>query len=198
MSYHLPKNIWPHRRMVTTIRQQSFFEWGPFVLGDGKGTRFWEDTWLGETPLSSQYLALYNIVRHKHVRVADVLSNPPLNTGFRRVLRDDRWESWLNLVQRLMTVQQNDEPDCFKWHLTTSGVFSMKSLYADFMNDHTKYLQKYLWKMKVPLKISIFMCFLHKKVILIKDNLLKRSWSPSVHFEIVRKWWNIYLLLHVC
>jgi hypothetical protein len=74
-------------------------------------------------------------------------------------------------------VQLKDEPDRFHWHLTASGVFSVKSLYADFMNDHTKYLQKYFWKMKVPLKIRIFMWFLHKKLILTKDNLLKRSWT---------------------
>jgi hypothetical protein len=41
------------------------------------------------------------------------------------------------------------------------------------MNEHTKYLQKYLWKMKVPLKIRLFMWFLHKKVILTKVNLKK-------------------------
>jgi hypothetical protein len=76
-----------------------------------------------------------------------------------------------------MSVQLTNEPDRFKWRLTTSGVFSVKSLYADFLNDRTKYLQKYLWKMKVPLKIKIFMWFLHRKVILTKDNLLKRSWS---------------------
>jgi hypothetical protein len=76
-----------------------------------------------------------------------------------------------------MSVQLSNEPDRFKWCLMTSGVFSVKSLYADFLNDHTKYLQNYLWKMKVPLKIRIFMWFLHRKVILTKDNLLKRSWS---------------------
>jgi hypothetical protein len=107
--------------------------------------------------------------------VADVLSFTPLNIGFRRVLRDDKWDYWLNLVQRLMSVKLIDEPDHFKWRLTAYGIFSVKSLYADFLNDHTKYLQKYLWKMKVPLKIRIFMWFLHKKVMLTKDNLLKRS-----------------------
>jgi hypothetical protein len=146
-------------------------------LGMGKIFIFWEDAQLGESPLSSQYPALYNIMRHKHVRVADVLSNAPLNIGFRRVLRDGAWESWLNLVQRVMTSQLNDEPDHFIWHLTTPGVFSVKPFYANFVNDHTKYVQKYLWKMKVPLKIGIFMWFLHRKVILTKDNLLKRSWS---------------------
>jgi hypothetical protein len=104
-----------------------------------------------------------------------VLSHAPLNFGFWRVLRDGRWDSWLHLVQRLMSIQLNDESDRFKWNLMASGVLSMKSLYADFMNDHTKYLQKYLWKLKVPLKIRIFMWFLHKKVVLTKDSLLKKE-----------------------
>jgi hypothetical protein len=76
-----------------------------------------------------------------------------------------------------MLINRNEEPDRFTWTLTPSGVFSVKFLYADLMNDHTQYLQKYLWKMKVPLKIRIFMWFLHKKVILTKDNLKKRSWT---------------------
>jgi hypothetical protein len=105
------------------VGRDDFFDRGSFILGDGKYIWFWEDTWLGEAPLSSQYSALYNIVSHKHVRVADVLSNTPLNIGFRRVLREDKWESWLDLVQRLTNVHLTDEPDSFKWRLTTSGVF---------------------------------------------------------------------------
>jgi hypothetical protein len=35
---------------------------------------------------------------------------------------------------------------------------------------------KALWKLKLPLKIKIFMWFLLKGVILTKDNLLKRHW----------------------
>jgi hypothetical protein len=66
--------------------RDEFFECGAFILGDGNDIRFWEDTWLGETPLSSQYPSLYNLVSQKHVRVADVLSSTPLNIGFRRVL----------------------------------------------------------------------------------------------------------------
>jgi hypothetical protein len=104
--------------------RDEFLERGAFILGDRKDIHFWEDTWLGETLLSSQYHALYNLVSHKHVRVADVLSSTRLNIGFRRVLQDDKWDSWLNLVQQLMSVQLTNEPDRFKWRLTTSGFFS--------------------------------------------------------------------------
>ena len=71
-----------------------------------------------------------------------------------------------------MMVNLNDEPDCFMWKLTTSGLFTVKSMYEDLMNDHTTYLRKYLWKMKIPLKIKIFMWFLINKVLLTKDGVM--------------------------
>lgn len=36
-----------------------------------------------------------------------------------------------------------------------------------------------LWKLKVPLKIKIFMWYLIKGVVLTKDNLAKRNWHGS-------------------
>jgi hypothetical protein len=55
-------------------------------VGNGKSTRFWEDTWLGDKPLVQQYPSLYNIIHRKQVLVADVLSHAPLNITFRRNL----------------------------------------------------------------------------------------------------------------
>jgi hypothetical protein len=52
-------------------------------------------------------------------------------------------------------------------------------MYADMLNGHTRYLRKYLWKIKIPLKIKIFMWFLSKKVLLTRDNLAKRNWNGN-------------------
>jgi hypothetical protein len=68
--------------------KDDFFQRGSFVVRDDKKTRFWEDTWLGDTPLATQYPNLYNIARTKHVLVADVLSNMLLNIRFNRTLRE--------------------------------------------------------------------------------------------------------------
>jgi hypothetical protein len=43
------------------------------------------------------------------------------------------------------------------------------------LNDNTVFLRKYIWKMKVPLKIKIFMWFVYQKEILTKDNLKKKE-----------------------
>jgi hypothetical protein len=56
-------------------------------------------------------------------------------------------------------------------------MFTLKSMYVDLLDDDTKYLKTYIWKMKVPLKIEVFMWFLHRKVILTTDNLIKRNWN---------------------
>jgi hypothetical protein len=37
--------------------RDDFSQRGSFIVGDGKGTRFWEDTWLGDSSLSTQYLS---------------------------------------------------------------------------------------------------------------------------------------------
>jgi hypothetical protein len=76
-----------------------------------------------------------------------------------------------------MNVTLQDQTDSFVWNLTTTGLFTVKSMYEDLMNDHTPFLRKYLWKLKIPLKIKIFMWFLNNKVLLTKDNLAKRNWK---------------------
>jgi hypothetical protein len=73
-----------------------------------------------------------------------------------------------------MAVNLNEENDRFVWSLATNGLFTVKyPMYEDLMNDHTPFLRKYLWKVKVSLKIKIFMWFLSNKVLLTKDNLAK-------------------------
>jgi hypothetical protein len=150
---------------------------GSFIIGDGTGTCFWEDVWLGDSPLKNQYTILYNIVRTKNVLVVDVLNQTPLNISFNRLLVGDKWNDWVHLVSRIMIVHLTDEPDSFNWHLTPTGSFSVKSMYVDIMSGHTVFLKKYLWKIKVPLKIIIFLWFLYKKAVLMKDNLAKRGWT---------------------
>ena len=69
--------------------------------------------------------------------------------------------------------------DVFVWRLTSTGFFSVKSMYLDLLNNQSRFPSKYIWKIKVPLKIKIFMWLLHRQVILTKDNLAKRNWNGN-------------------
>jgi len=106
--------------------------------------------------------------------VADVLRSAPLNIGFRRILADNKWIRSLHLVSRRMSVHLSDSEDTFKWNLIDYRCFTVRSMYLDLLNGQTVFL-KYIWKIKVPLKIRIFIWFLHRKEILTKDNLVKRN-----------------------
>uniref|UniRef100_A0A453N948 Reverse transcriptase zinc-binding domain-containing protein n=1 Tax=Aegilops tauschii subsp. strangulata TaxID=200361 RepID=A0A453N948_AEGTS len=52
-------------------------------------------------------------------------------------------------------------------------------MYLDVINSSSIPRSKHVWKVKVPLKIKVFMWFVHKQVILTKDNLAKRNWTGS-------------------
>jgi hypothetical protein len=81
-------------------------------------------------------------VQRKQVSIANVQNHNPLNITFRRTLTENRWILWLQLVQRLTNVQLNDDPNVFVWGLTTSGIFTINSMYLDLIDDDTKFLEK--------------------------------------------------------
>jgi hypothetical protein len=135
---------------------------GSFVIKDGTNTRFWDDTWIGDKPLKDTYPSLYHIVRDKHVTVSRVLSSRPLNISFRRSLVDNNLSHWLQLVARVSNIVLVDNKDYFKWMLTKSGFFTVRSLYLHDIDTHTSFQHRKIWKWKMPLKIKIFLWFLQK------------------------------------
>ena len=84
-----------------------------------------------------------------------------------------RWEAWLHLVRRLMDVQLSQQTYQLRWKLAKNGEFSVKSMYLDIISVMP--CSKHVWKVKVPLKIKVFMWFVHKQVNLTKDNLAKHN-----------------------
>lgn len=152
---------------------------GSFIIKDGTDTRFWEDTWVGDKPLKVRYPNLYNIVRDPHATVSKVMGSSTPNLSFRRSLVDNKLVEWLSLVARISHVQLVDGPDYFKWSLTRSGNFSVRSMYLHLIDAQPPFNHKGIWKIRVPLKIKIFLWFLKRRVVLTKDNLARKNWKGS-------------------
>jgi hypothetical protein len=92
---------------------------------------------------------------------------------------DNNLSHWHQLVARISNVVLVDDKDYFKWRLTKGGFFTVRSLYLHDMDTHLPFQHMKIWKWKIPLKIKIFLWFLHKGVILTKDNLAKKNWKGS-------------------
>jgi hypothetical protein len=155
--------------------KDDFLNMERFHLQDGKKIRFWKDLWIGDIALKVQYPNLFNIVRRKIETVAEVFRLSPLNVSFRRSLVDGNLQSWHNLVMRLTNIQLTNRPDIFKWSLNFSSQFSVNSMYQAFIDTNVVPNNSYLWKIKIPLKIKVFICLLYREAILTKDNLVKRN-----------------------
>ena len=155
--------------------KDQFLRFGSFRCGNGTNIRFWEDTWLGSRAFKDQYPTLYNLARKKQSIVAKVMSTTPLNISFRRAIVGQKLIEWNDLILRLANITLSNEKDCFVWSLHKNCQFSVKSMYTAIMYCNVRIKKRILWDLKIPLKIKVFMWFLHKKVILTKDNLAKRK-----------------------
>jgi hypothetical protein len=131
-------------------------------------------------PLRLQYLNLYNIVRRKDATVANIFSLRPLNISFRRNLVAENLLSWHDLVTRLMDIRLVDRLDTFNWSLNHNGKFSVSSMYQAFLDTNVVPNNSHLWKIKLPLKIRVFLWLLYKEAILTNDNLVKRNWYGNI------------------
>jgi hypothetical protein len=76
------------------------------------------------------YPSLYNITKKKNVTVASVLRIVPLIniTGVHR-------ENLLQLVESLITFEQNDQDDVFVWNNNKNGQFIVQSMYRDMLKE---------------------------------------------------------------
>jgi hypothetical protein len=68
-----------------------------------------------------------------------------------------------------------DVEDSIVWALNKSG-YSVKSLYTKIRSDLVKVPFKFLWNIKIPQKIQIFLWLLTNDKTLSKGNLKKKNW----------------------
>jgi hypothetical protein len=129
-----------------------FFERGRFMVQDGTQTRFWERS----------FPSLYNIARKKNVTVPQVLSMMPFNISFRWAVVGENWIKWLELVWCLLDKRLTRHKDTFVWN--GCKTFSVRAMYNDIMTREGVPFDT-SWKVKVPLKIKIFLWYLRKGVV---------------------------------
>jgi hypothetical protein len=103
----------------------------------------------------------------------------PLNISFRRSLVAENLYSWNHLILRLAHIHLRERAYIFRWPLKYDGKFSISSMYQALLDSNIVPHNNYLWKIKIPLKIKVFLWLLYREAILTKDNLVKRNWHEN-------------------
>jgi hypothetical protein len=89
--------------------------------------------------------------------VAEVFSSSPVNFSWHGDLIGPKLVAWNEMLPRIANIALTQEPDEFCWNLLRSGQFSMKSHYLALIHSDVPNLNRRLCKLKVPLKIKIFL-----------------------------------------
>lgn len=134
---------------------------------------FW-GSWFGTIPLENVFPVLYDINKEQTVTVHHLASNG-WSLSFRRWLSEDIQHDLKILRDSLLKMALGEDVDQPKWNWTKSGIFSVNSMYRK-MHDHLPdKAYKFLWKVKLRLRIKIFLWLILHNAILTKDNLLRRN-----------------------
>lgn len=141
-------------------------------LRNGEKVRFWEDHWLGNTSLAIIYWPLYVINKQQGKTVSEVWDGVNLKLTFRRTVSEQVMNLWWELLSGMDGLLLSDEEDQIIWAYTSSGKYTVQSLYAivNFRGVTPVYISS-VWKLTVP---QFFLWLMSNNRILTRDNLAKR------------------------
>ena len=122
--------------------------------------------------MGTQYPRLFRVVLDKNIPISSVLgSTRPFswNLIFRRNLLDSEIEDLEGLMWSLDGLHLSPSvPDARFWPLSSSGLFSVKSLFlalSQFSRSPQVFPSKFVWNSQVPIKVKSFVWLVaHKKV----------------------------------
>lgn len=133
---------------------------------------------MGDVTFTVKFARLYDLVIQKHVTVAMVLKQGFKSIKYRRTLLGESLLLWQQLDHDCSKVKLSNVCDKLVWRLTPSGVFfSVKSFYNSLRNQSFCFPFRFIWGVRLPLRVKIFLWLVLKGRILTKDNLLHQGWS---------------------
>ncbi|GJT15049.1 hypothetical protein Tco_0873755 [Tanacetum coccineum] len=146
-------------------------------VGNGEHTCFWEDVWLDDLPLMTSFPRLYALENVKQISVASKLRDSSLSSSFRRNPRGGiEEEQLLLLVEKISSVLLSNSSDRWRWTLSSSDTFSVKSarnhiddVLLPSLGSSTR------WVNLVPIKINILAWKVCKDILPTRFNLSLRS-----------------------
>nr|GEW60056.1 RNA-directed DNA polymerase, eukaryota, reverse transcriptase zinc-binding domain protein [Tanacetum cinerariifolium] len=159
-------------------------------IGDGNGTRFWYDKWVGDKSLMESFPRLFALEEDKEVVVVDKFK-AALDVSFRRQVRNGAELQQLEELSTLMdSVTLSSSFDRWVCNLSGDGGFRVSSV-RNFLDNLLlpSYSESTRWSKYVPIKINIFAWRARRDYLPTRANLILRgisletSMCPLCHSE---------------
>ncbi|XP_063941514.1 uncharacterized protein LOC135149664 [Daucus carota subsp. sativus] len=184
------KTVSEHPILKDKISSRSF-KW---KLKNGKSVLFWEDRWFENKILKDVFKRLYHLSNLKDITVHDMVDcwrNSKENSGFDKWTRKLRqWEleeegKLEAIIQSIIFLKGEDE---LLWSENLKS-YLVSSMTLQFSGQSEEVEWSFIWKIKIPHKIKLFlwkvqMNILHTKGFLVSRNILD---PLEAHCPICRK-----------
>lgn len=128
-------------------------------MGNGCRIHFWDDHWLGNRCVKSDFPKLYSPSSEKDLSLSMMIerrrNSGSWNLNFRRHLFAWESEELLRLFTTLNQVEllTSNREDHLKWLACSSSKFSVSSLYNLLMPKNSMLVPKLLWNNVAPPKV---------------------------------------------
>ncbi|GKA30743.1 RNA-directed DNA polymerase, eukaryota [Tanacetum coccineum] len=154
------KSVWCDIiREVEVVKAHGFdlYSYIQKKIGNGENTSFWDDVWIGDTPLKSKFSRLYALEDSKRISVASKMAQENWSGSFRRVPRSGAEQAQMEeLIVLLEGTTLGNSNDRWYWSLDGSGIFSVSSIRQAIDDSRLPVVSSQTrWIMEVPIKINI-------------------------------------------
>jgi hypothetical protein len=156
--------------------KDTFYKFCRKKFGNGNRTSFWHDVWIGDQPFCVRFKRLWDISENRNICVDKVICSNFEALKIQRRLFGDTVNNLDEMKHMCRDIHLTGADDSVSWTLDKKG-FSAKSLYKKIRSDLSEVPFKFLWKVKIPQKIKIFLWLIARSKILSKGNLIKRMWK---------------------
>uniref|UniRef100_A0A2N9FK77 Transposase MuDR plant domain-containing protein n=1 Tax=Fagus sylvatica TaxID=28930 RepID=A0A2N9FK77_FAGSY len=151
----------------------SLLEW---LMVMGLGTKFWVDTWCGDTPLNIQFPELYRIAQDKEANVADHMEQYhgtfQWQVNFVQAAHDWELESFSAFFELLYLAKVSGQgEDRLCWKNDSQKEFEVQLYYRALTPCVGTFLWKSIFKVKAPPRVAFFIWTASLRKILTMDNL---------------------------
>ena len=110
-------------------------------IGNGRRTRFWWDSRVGEIKLKDVYPTLFRLSSHKNATVADLWGRGRSGGGcwevsFRRPSQDWELEEVSQFLEHIFSSKVQEGEDILIWKNYGKGKFNVKSYYISLRDEN--------------------------------------------------------------
>lgn len=110
--------------------REIFYRYCRKEVRNGKNTCFWEDWWVGDSPLKVTYSRLYNLTERNFITVETVRKEGWGCFKFRRYLWGDTLQLFMEMVRICDGIPISQDSDKCVWLLDKKGVFTIQEKYT--------------------------------------------------------------------